>query len=88
MMKLAENQIPRRGTISFLFQSERDALDFISRNRLDESRTKNYFKMGLKVTICTNCCTDLMNLYHQLKDSIVMMIETDYYKLAATANIA
>ena len=87
-MKLAENQVPVRNNISFLFQNERDALDFISRNKLEESRTKNYFKQGLKVTICAKCSTDLMGLYHQLKDHIVGMIETDYYKLGNMANFA
>ena len=87
-MKLAEHQVPVRDKISFLFQTERDALDFITRNKLDESRTKNYFKLGLKVTICTKCSTDLMALYHQLKDYIVGMIETDYYKLGNMANFA
>ena len=87
-MKLAEHQVPVRDKISFLFQNERDALDFITRNKLDESRTKNYFKLGLKVTICTNCSTDLLELYHQLKDHIVGMIETDYYRLSNMANLA
>ena len=87
-MKLAENQIPRRDIISFLFHSERDALEFISRNRLDESRTKNYFKEGLKVTVVTDCNIDLLKMYNQVKDNIVSMISRDFYKLTAMSNIA
>ena len=82
-MKLAANQVPRRNVISFLFQSERDALEYISRNRLDESRTKNYFKEGLKVTVIADCNIDLLLMYNQVKDNIVSVISRDFYKLTA-----
>ena len=79
--KKNEIDVPLTGTIQLEFMSNGDLNTFIMRNNLDDSHRKNYYQKGMSLIIWAVSTVELMEMYHQVKDYIDVMIKPDHYKL-------